>query len=136
MSKIRLGVFLLVAGMSLQNVSADEATNPALEKTQTCLRSQNCDSAKTDAGKEVDQKALDAVGGSSGSKQELYNISSDIMPILVQQADGDPMKLQAIVMKAQTDPEGFLNSLPPAVQAKIKGTASTVENNQAAGKRP
>jgi hypothetical protein len=55
-----------------------------LEKTHDCLRNQNCDPAKTDAGKAADQEALEAVGGNA-SKQRVYNISADIMPILAQQ---------------------------------------------------
>jgi len=136
MSKIILCVFVLAAGMSGQDIYADDAVNSALQKTQDCLRDQNCDAAATDAGKEADQKAWAAMGGNAHDKQELYNISADIMPILVRQAGGDPVKMQNLMLKAQTDPESFLNSLSPDLKEKIKNIANALDKNQASGQRP
>jgi hypothetical protein len=127
MFKVKLVVFIFIMGLSLQNIHADETINSALQQTQECLRNQNCESAKTDAGKMADHNALDAVGGNALNKQALYNISADIMPTLEKQAGGDPAKLQAIILKAQADPEGFLNSLPPELLAKIKNVANTIK---------
>jgi hypothetical protein len=134
MFKVELFVFLLAVGMPFQNVYAEDDISSALQQTQDCLRNQNCDAAKTDdAGRAAVQKALEAVGGNAGNLQELYNISVDIMPILLQQAGGDPVKMQAIMLKAQTDPESFLNSLTPEVQAKIKNVSNVMERNKASG---
>lgn len=135
MFKVNLFIVLLVVGMSFQNVYADDVSS-ALQKTQDCLRSQNCDPAKTDAGKMADLKALESVVGNAHNKQELYNIAADIMPILLQQAGEDPAKMQEIIFKAQTDPVSFLNSLPPEIQAKIKKVADAVDRNQAPGQTP
>jgi len=127
MLKFNQFVFLLVIGLAWQNVYAEDDTVSALQKTQDCLRNQTCEAAKSSAGQAADQKALEAVGSNAANKQELYNISADIMPILMQQTGGDPEKMQLLMLKAQTDPEKFLNSLPPDVQAKIKNIAKTVE---------
>jgi hypothetical protein len=129
MFKSRVFFFLLVAGMFLQNVNAED-TGSALEETLNCLRNQNCEPAQTGAGKAADQKALEAAGGNAAGKQALYNISADIMPILVSQSGGDPDKMLAIMQKAQTDPEGFFNSLPLEIQNKIKSAADSMEKNQ------
>lgn len=129
MFKVDLFIALIVVGMSFQNVYADDV-NSALQKTQDCLKSQNCDSAQTEAGRMADLKALEAVAGNASNKQELYNIAADIMPILVQQAAEDPTKMQEILFKAQTDPVKFLNSLPPEIQARIKKVANAVDKNQ------
>ncbi len=128
MIKVKLVVFLL-AGMLVQTVYA--ADSSALQQTQDCLKNKTCDAAKTEAGKAANQKALEAVAGNVAAQQELYNISADIMPILVQQSGGDPAKMQALMQKAQTDPEGFYKSLPADIQAKIKATASAVEKAKA-----
>jgi len=136
MFKINLSTCLLAAGLFAQPVYADEAMDSALQQTQDCLRQQNCASANTDAGKAAEQKALEAVGGNADDMQKLYDISADIMPILLQQADGDPAKMQAILQKAQTDPEAFLNSLAPELQTKIKNAAATVEKNRKSGQKP
>jgi len=130
----KLSIFLMAA-IFVQDVYADDLTS-ALQKTEECLRRQNCDAATTDAGKEAGRKALAAVGGSVRDKQELYNMSADIMPILFQQAGGDPAKMQALLLKAQTDPESFLNSLSPELKAKIRNIAIEVEKNQTLGQKP
>ena len=135
MFKVNLFVYLLIVGMSFQNVNADDVSS-ALQKTQDCLRNQNCDPAKTGVAKAADQRALGAVGGNAIIKQELYNIAADVMPILVQQAGEDPSKMQAILLKAQADPVSFLNSLPPGIQEKIKNAADAVEKNQVSGQKP
>ena len=135
MFKVNLFVSLFIVGMSFQNVYADDISS-ALQKTQDCLRNQNCDSAKSEVGKSADQRVLGAVGGNAGIKQELYNIAADVMPILVQQAGEDPTKMQAILLKAQADPVSFLNSLPPEIQVKIKNAANAVEKNQVSGQKP
>jgi hypothetical protein len=130
MFKVNLWISLFLVGLSFQQVSADDDTGSALQKTQDCLRYQNCDSANTGEGKTAEQKALEAVSGNASQSQELHNISADIMPFLIQQAGGEPTKMQAIMLKAQTDPESFLRSLPPEIQAKIKKVASAIEKNQ------
>ena len=129
MSKIKLLAFLLI-GMLFQTAYADDISS-ALQQTQDCLKNKTCDAAKTSAGKAADQKALAAVAGNAGNQQELYNISADIMPFLVQQTGGDPVKMQALMQKAQTDPEGFFNSLSPEIQAKIQSLANEVEKSKA-----
>lgn len=133
MFNINVSIALLIAALSVQ---ADEAMDSALQQTQDCLRQQNCASANTDAGKAAAQKALEAVDGNADNMQELYTISADIMPILLQQTGGDPAKMQAIMQNAQANPEAFLNSLPQAVQAKIKNAATTVEKSRASEQKP
>ncbi|MEC4749072.1 hypothetical protein [Methylomicrobium sp. Wu6] len=128
-------MWLALLAMSLQNGYADD-TGFALQQTQECLRNQNCDSVNTDEGNAAVEKALEAAGGDAGNTQALYNIAADIMPILVQQADGDPANMQTILTKAQTDPESFLNSLPSEIQEKIKSVANTVEKNRTSGQKP
>lgn len=129
MLKLNL-VVILLAGMWVQTVYAADSSS-ALQQTQDCLKNKTCDAAKTEAGKAADKKALEAVAGNLAAQQELYNISADIMPILVQQSGGDPAKMQALMQKAQADPEGFYKSLPADIQAKIKATATAVEKAKA-----
>jgi hypothetical protein len=118
--------FFCLAGGAHSAFAESTASSP-LQQTQDCLRSQNCEAAKTDTGMATDRKALEAVGGDLTKKQALYDISADIMPILEQQAGGDPAKLQEIMLKAQTDPVGFLNALPAELKAKIKNMATSVK---------
>jgi len=125
-----IGLFCL--GLIGQYAVADQDVDSALLSTQDCLRRQNCDSANSPAGKAAHQQALKAVAGDAAKQQALYDLSADILPILVQQSGGDPAKMQAIIMKAQSDPAGFLESLPADIRAKIQ-TLSAEAGNVSAG---
>jgi hypothetical protein len=120
---------LLTLAMSFQPVHAGDSSL-ALKETQECLRKQNCASMTTDAGKAADRKVLDALGGDASKKQELYDISADILPILLQQAGGDPAKMLAILEKEQNNPEEFLKLLPLELQNRIKIAATGLEKDQ------
>jgi hypothetical protein len=135
MVKVKFFMFLLVAGIAVQNVYAFDL-NSALQKTQACLKNRNCDSLLSDAGKAADQNALAAVAGNADDQQKLYDLAAKVMPILTQQANGDPLKLQALLTKAQADPQGFINSLPPSLQAQLSNMAATLLKNQAPAHQP
>lgn len=68
----------------LSNAFADDVTS-ALQQVQNCLTQQNCESLKTEAGQNANQKALDAVGGNQEKLQQIYNVSAEIMNVLFQQ---------------------------------------------------
>jgi len=131
MSKAIFIAPLLVLALSFQQANADRRSS-ALQETQDCLRKQNCDSATNDAGIAADRKVLDALGGDASKKQEVYDISADVLPVLVQQAGGDPAKMLAILEKAQNNPEDFMKLLPVELQNRIKNAATGLEKSQAA----
>lgn len=127
MFKLNQFIFLILIGPFCHNANATDELSIALQQTQECLKKQNCDSALSYAGQAADRKALEAVGGNATHKQELYNITADIMPILMQQSGGDPVKMQALMQKALNDPEAFFNSLPADTRTKISNLVHTVD---------
>ena len=129
-----LSFFLFL--MPFQAAFAENEMDSALQNTQECLRNQNCDAAATEEGKAAAQNALAAVQGNSEKTKELYSISAELLPILLQQSGGDPAAMQTIVHKAQANPEAFLQSLPADMQARIKKVANDLEKNQDPGLNP
>jgi len=122
--------------MPIQSSFAENEMDSALQSTQECLKNQNCDAAATGEGKVAAQNALAAVQGNSEKTKELYSISAQLLPILLQQSGGDPTTMQTIVHKAQANPEAFLQSLPADMQARIKKVANDLEKNQDTGLNP
>jgi hypothetical protein len=122
--------------MPIQRSFAENEMDSALQSTQECLKNQNCDAAATGEGKVAAQNALAAVQGNSEKTKELYSISAQLLPILLQQSGGDPTTMQTIVHKAQANPEAFLQSLPADMQARIKKVANDLEKNQDTGLNP
>ena len=69
--------------------------------------------------------ALNTVG--SENIEELYAISAIVMADLTKSANGDPIKMQAILDKAKADPKAFFQSLSPASISAIKKLAPKVK---------
>jgi hypothetical protein len=129
-------VILLMTGFSIQCAYADADLNSTIQEMQDCLKNQNCNASKSPEAEVAKQRALAAVSGNPNSAQALYEISADIMPMLIQQSSGDPAKMQLLMQKAKDDPDGFLSSLPLDLQAKIKKVAAAIESNQSVNQNP
>ncbi len=136
MNRLILCVSFFLFLVSFQSAFAENEMDSALQNTQECLKNQNCDAAATGEGKAAAQNALAAVQGNSEKTKELYSISAELLPILLQQSGGDPAAMQTIVHKAQANPEAFLQSLPAEMQARIKKVADDLEKNQDSGQNP
>lgn len=128
--KIQIGIIILLYSvLSFSNPVNDEA----LQKTQELLRnqSQRNEVLKTDTkAREADDFATKAVGGNAQDKNEVYNISADIMGKLSKDNNGDAQKMQEQLLKALQSPDQFLKSLPPEIQNNIKGVAERVEQRR------
>lgn len=112
-------LLLLSASLCWPKAWADDAVDFALRQSQDCLKNNNCPSAEDGAGKAAEEQALALTGGDAAKQQALNRIAAEILPILVQQSGGDPQKMQALMVKAQNNPEQFVQSLPPALQDQI-----------------
>ena len=60
------------------------------------------------------------------NSQELYEISADVLEVLVKKYKGDPAKMNEVLLRAQKDPEGF---------AKTEFTSEQLEKVKALSKR-
>lgn len=142
MKNIRLLMFILTSSFIFSNASfaqSDQSTDKALKETQDLLRdkSQRDELMKKDSkAKAADSKVNAVTGGDTANNQKLYDISADIMPVLMQAVGNDPTKAMELLQKAQTDPEGFYKGLPPEIREKIRGVASDIESKGAAKKSP
>lgn len=79
---------------------------------------------------QADQFATQAVGNDPALKNEMYNLSADVLNHVMKMSQGDPAKAQELLMNAMKDPKKFMNSLPAAEQDKIRGIANSVEKKK------
>ncbi len=110
MSRLILCVSFFLFLVSFQAAFAENEMDSALQNTQECLKNQNCDAAATGEGKAAAQNALAAVRGNNEKTKELYSISAELLPILLQQSGGDPANMQTIVDKDQAKPKHLLKT--------------------------
>lgn len=133
MSKF-LVLLLSVSFMATTVSFAEDDIDPALKDVQELLRteSKRNEVIKGDSkAQQADAFALQAVGGNQQLKNEVYDVSADIMATVQKLSGGDTAKMQQLLQKALQNPGEFLKSLPADQQAKIRGIATQVEKNKA-----
>jgi hypothetical protein len=126
---------LLFAKIAGAQNAGDPASDEALLKTQALLNDPKALKALQEVdekAKKVDQSIDKMTKGDAAKKAEIYSISADVLQSIIAETGGDEKKLEALLLKAQSDPEGFYNSLSPAQKARIK--AASGENKDVSPK--
>ena len=128
--KAQIGLILLFAlfgpasfAGQTEQPGLDTASQKALQETQQLLTDPKIrdQEIKKDQGAIKWDGNVNEITGGGQKKEEMYQISSDIMSDLTKKTNGDPVKMLEIMEKAKTNPEAFFNSLTPEEQAKIRG---------------
>ncbi len=113
---------------------AEEDVDPAIKDVQDVLRTQSKrdEVIKADTkAQQADAFALQAVGGNQNLKNDVYDVSADIMATVHKLSGGDAAKMNALLQKALQNPGEFLKSLPADQQAKIRDIAAKTEKQKA-----
>lgn len=125
--------FILVCLTLLQSLAfadLDKDQQEGLSNTKSLLRSpkQREDFIKTDKRAQETDAKVDALAGSSANKESIYDISADVMDKLTIEANGDPDKMQKILLEAQTNPKAFYEKYFDAkAKAKVSDVAGKIE---------
>lgn len=138
MSKFLL-LLLSISFMATTVTFADDGDDAAVKEAQDLMRSesQRAEVIKQNPkAQQADAFALQAVGGDQGLKNQVYDVSADIMSTVKDLGGGDTIKMNELLQKALKDPGAFLKSLPADQQAKIRGIANQVESNKKGSSKP
>ena len=134
-----LGILIiLILASPVVAEDLDKASKEALDQTVDLLN----DPQKIEEAKKSDPKAkqadktLDSLGFSASEKSEVYGLSSQIFEQIVKEANGDPAKMQKILMDAMKDPEAFAKKWTPEQKAKLKKLTSDAEKSGKKVKKP
>jgi hypothetical protein len=126
-----LSLSLLTATNANQTTDQDQE---ALRNTQALLRDKSRREKEvlaTDSkAKQADQQADTITGGNAADKQEMYDISADLMPWIVEESHGDPEKMNALMERALRNPQKFVESMPAAQREKIKALSKKIEKSK------
>jgi hypothetical protein len=132
------GVFLTLVVFGAMSAFGEKAQlsqddQKALQETQDLLRDQKQRDeyikSSPDAQKTMDQ--VKTLGGSQQNMDAMFNISADIFQSLVNEAGGDPVKLQMLLAEAQKNPEKFFNKLSAQQKENIRKVAGDIEKTKA-----
>lgn len=122
-------VALLTGPAALRAQTSDDADLRALTETQNLLRNPQLrqQALTTPQAREADRNAAITGLGNSDYQQEIYNLSAELMPWLVEQSKGDPAKMAELMQEFQKNPRAFFNRVPAAQRARISALADKIE---------
>jgi len=130
-----LMITLFFLCLNMAHAELDQHQQKGLSDTKTLLKS----SAERDAYIKTDKRAQDvddkvsALAGSSENKEEIYGIAAQVMEKMTQEANGDPAKMQRLLMDAQTNPEAFYGKyFSDQDKAAVRGVANKIDSKKAA----
>ncbi len=127
-----MSILLLILSLSLAS-----AEDQALEQTKNLLRDRDAreKSVKDTKGAKAMQDVKNLTGGDAVAEDEIYGLASDVMPILMEEAKGDPNKMMQILEEAKNNPEAFAKRWTPEQRKRLKtlseklGTKSTTPSH-------
>lgn len=112
----------------------DQPSQEALKQTVEVLKdSQKREQAFRDNPKykEGESAADMLVRGNEAQKQQLYEMSAEVLKALVEKTQGDPVKMQEIVSQAQKNPSQFMEQyLSEAQKTQVRDLATQIEKER------
>lgn len=118
---------------------AEEDLDAALKDVQDLLRTESKRNEVikvSPKAQQADDFALQAVGGNQALKNDIYDVSADVMATVKELSGGDAAKMNELLQKALQNPAAFLKSLPPEQQAKIRDIAAKTEKQKSSQAKP
>ncbi len=106
---------------TLTDEKLDAYSKEATTKTQSLLRDpkQRQSSIEKGDGKKADDYVSNLTGNNSKNSESIYDLAADVLPLLVNKANGDPAKMKEIVEEYSKNPEAFANGWSPEQRAKL-----------------
>lgn len=134
MIKISLFLSLVFSFAFNAHAELDKPSQEALEKTMEELK----DPAKREQAfkenpkyKEGESGANLLVKGDAAQKQQIYELTAQVLQTLAQKANGDAAQMQDIVSKAQKDPAKFMEEYFSEEQKKqVRELAGQIEKDR------
>lgn len=112
--------------------NADEVTQ-ALSETQNLLRDPSRiknEALNTPEAQTADRNASIVTLGKPELKQELYNISADLMSWIVEASQGDPAKMQQMMSDALSNPKSLYDRMPASERSRVKALSEKIEGSR------
>ncbi len=103
------------------------AIDSALTETQNVLvqPERRIEVIKTNPGaQKIDSQVRELMGEHT---EDIYKLSSDFLPYVLQLGRGDPTKMAEILTQATRNPAAFANNLPADLKQKLSNTAQKVK---------
>lgn len=127
-------ITLLLATISLhaQLLPAEDNSAAILQTQQVLTNTTKREAAlDNDKARTADQNVGITSMGNQNVKNDIYGVSSELVPWLSEQGQGDASSMQKLLQEAQSNPqaiENFYRRMPAAQQEKIKNISQQIES--------
>ncbi len=132
MRSIVFSIALLLTNFLYAQSILDENNSAAITQTQQILinATQREAALDTEKARTVDQNVTITSMGNQNLKNDIYGVSSELMPWLSDIGKGDAGSMQKLLQEAQSNPqaiENFYNRMPAAQKEKVKAISKQIE---------
>lgn len=124
-------VFLLTSSTTWAK-SDTEHNQEAMKKTQELLKdpTQRQKALDNPAAKQSADRVQQLTGGDAQMEQAIWEMSAELMPLLVEEANGDPKKMAEYLEKMKSNPQAFADRFPAAQKKKLQEIADKIAKKQ------
>ncbi|MCS6837224.1 MAG: hypothetical protein NZ480_00110 [Bdellovibrionaceae bacterium] len=122
-------VFFLLQPISFTSAKESEVPS-AVKKVQSELTNPTVRESiirENPKAQEIDKSIQKLVGGNSNLSNQIYELSADMLEILMEKADHQPHKLQLLLYELQKNPAQFLTNMPPPQRKKFEQIVKQIE---------
>lgn len=128
---MRMLLVLLYVSISAY-ADLDSSQTEGLKRTQQMMNNRKArqEAIKNDPkAKEIDAKA-GILAGSDENKDEMYGLSSELLEKIAKETNGDPAKMQRLLLDAQKDPNAFYEKyFDSQEQARVRELATKIQGH-------
>lgn len=120
---------LFISLMSLAQQNLDEHAQYGVKETQKVLVNpeKRKEALKDPKANQANQDLQKLTGGDAQIDQEIWELASDLMPMLATEGNGDPTQMLNFLEDMKRNPAAFADKFTPAQQAKLKAVADKIQ---------
>lgn len=112
--------------------SDKEVNEEALKNTQDLLKNptERQKALNTPAARQSVEQLKNLTGGDAQIEQEIWELSADLMPILLEESKGDPQKMTKLLQEMKANPLSFADKFSGAQKEKLRKIAEKIASKQ------
>lgn len=130
-SILLLVVLVMTEFLYAQSLPAEDNSAAIVQTQQVLTNTAQREAAlDTEKARTADQNVTITSMGNQNVKNDIYGVSSELVPWLADMGKGDAGSMQKLLQEAQTNPqaiENFYKRMPAAQKEKIKAISQQIE---------
>lgn len=123
---------LFVSAISYAQPPLDQHVDHGAKETQKLLLdpARRAETFKDPKANQANQDLQKLTGGDIAIDQDIWALSSDLVPLLAGEGNGDEKKMLQMLEDFKRNPAGFANKFTPEQREKLKAISEKIQKGQ------